>query len=182
MRVWRGMMVFLTSALAWRARLCNIPAARKMKAKCSQQREQHFAFVLRAAGMSRKRAPSKSRGQEDQHATPRPCNRRPIYHHSGPARVSRAHDSRGRGCRGSRGLDQHTARKQYAAPHSALCQPCDAARPSASALVMSGTGTASGRGCSGIIYLSAGEQRQPGASSTCVQFRPNPLLEWIKAY
>ncbi len=70
-----------------------------------------------------------------------------------------AHGSRGRGCRGSRGLDQHTARKQYAAPHSALCQPCDASRPSASALVMSDTVTASGRMCSGIIYLSAGEQR-----------------------
>ena len=128
---------------------------------------------LRCSTVPAQRAPEKRpRLFRDHHYRPRQCNQRPGYHHYGRVCLSCAHGSRGRGCRGSRGLDQHTARKQYAAAHSALCQPCDASRPSASALVMSGTVTASGRVCSGIIYLSAGEQRQPGASSTCVQFRP----------
>ena len=126
--------------------------------------ERGVPSVCAAAQYRRSARQKRPRLFRDHHYRPRQCKQRPGYHHYGRVCVSSAHGSRGRGCRGSRGLDQHTARKQYAAAHSALCQACDASRPSGPPLVISATVTASHRVCSGVIYRRAGKQRQPGAS------------------
>ena len=153
-----------SALLSSHARLRGLREERSRTSNALRTDERGVPSVCAAAQYRRSARQKRPRLFRDHHYRPRQCNQRPGYHHYGRVCVSRAHGSRGRGCRGSRGLDQHTARKQYAAPHSALCQPCDASRPSASALVMSGTVTVSGRMCSGVIYRRAGKQRQPGAS------------------